>query len=143
MKVHQIRYTDIVTSSLIAPCGMNCALCIAYLREKKPCNGCNGNDNNKPKHCVICRIKNCEKRKEARSKHCYACESFPCSRLKQLDKRYKTKYGMSMVENLATIKEKGIRHFIKQEKQKWKCSDCGAIICVHSKTCLYCDREKK
>ena len=25
---------------LIAACGMNCGLCIGFLREKKPCGGC-------------------------------------------------------------------------------------------------------
>ena len=30
-------------------------------------------------------------------------EGFPCWRLKQLDRRYRTKYHMSMLENLAAI----------------------------------------
>jgi hypothetical protein len=35
MKDIELRYTG-----LIAACGMNCGLCIGYLREKKPCSGC-------------------------------------------------------------------------------------------------------
>lgn len=34
--------------SLIAPCGMNCSICMAYLREKNKCPGCRGNDIDKP-----------------------------------------------------------------------------------------------
>ena len=35
-------------SGLIAACGMNCGLCIGFLREKKPCGGCfKKNDENK------------------------------------------------------------------------------------------------
>ncbi len=45
-------------SSLITPCGMNCALCLGYLREKNRCNGCN---NSNIRYCVNCRIKNCDK----------------------------------------------------------------------------------
>jgi hypothetical protein len=31
----ELRYVG-----MIAPCGMNCGLCIGHLREKKPCGGC-------------------------------------------------------------------------------------------------------
>ena len=48
-------------NGLIAPCGMNCGLCIGYLREKKPCGGCfKKDDENKPKQCRSCVIVNCE-----------------------------------------------------------------------------------
>ena len=46
--------------SLIAPCGMNCGICMAYLREKNKCPGCRGDDTNKPVTRVGCKIKNCE-----------------------------------------------------------------------------------
>ena len=32
---------------LIAPCGMNCNICMAYLREKNKCPGCREIDINK------------------------------------------------------------------------------------------------
>ena len=47
-------------TSLIAPCGMNCGICMAYLREQKKCPGCHGSNKDKPVYCVKCRIKNCE-----------------------------------------------------------------------------------
>jgi ribosomal protein L37AE/L43A len=58
--------------------------------------------------------------------------------LKQLDKRYRTRYGMSMIDNLNMINEFGIRHFIHNEKDKWICPKCGELICVHRPTCLTC-----
>jgi len=128
-----------VKSTLIAPCGMNCRLCRAYIREKKACPGCYGNDDLKSQSVAMCRIKNCEMLKVGRSKYCFKCEKFPCSRMKHLDKRYRTKYGMSMIENLETIKQFGIRYFIKQEKERWTCSKCGGIICVHKENCIFCD----
>ncbi|MDD5456566.1 MAG: hypothetical protein PHV30_05985 [Candidatus Margulisbacteria bacterium] len=30
--------------ALIAPCGMNCAICLGYLREKNKCPGCSETD---------------------------------------------------------------------------------------------------
>ena len=48
-----------IKNSLIAPCGMNCGICRAYLREKNKCPGCRGSDENKLSSRVNCKIKNC------------------------------------------------------------------------------------
>ncbi len=127
---------------MIAPCGMNCALCIGYLREKNSCKGCNIHDNNKPKYCIVCKIKNCTLIEDGKKKRCFRCEKYPCARLKQLDKRYRTKYAMSMIENLENIMDSGIRKFVKQERVRWTCQKCGGIICVHKKECIYCGRKR-
>ncbi len=106
--------------SLIAPCGMNCSLCLGYQREKSHCNGCRNEKNikYKTKGSANCVIKNCELLKDTKSKFCYECSKYSCTRLKQLDKRYRTKYGMSMLENQEYIKESGIKEFIKSNKEK-------------------------
>lgn len=39
-----------VEANLIAPCGMNCALCYAYQRHSKPCGGCREGGSNLPAH---------------------------------------------------------------------------------------------
>lgn len=128
--------------SLIAPCGMNCGICRAYLRDKKNCPGCNGIDVNKSASCLKCRIKNCEKIQESKFKFCYECNKFPCSWMKQLDKRYRTRYAMSMIENLEQIKNFGMDEFMKIEKIKWSCKNCGGIICVHKGYCINCNEKK-
>ena len=94
-----LRYKD-----LIAPCGMNCGLCIGYIRKKNPCGGCfKKDDENKPSQCRSCSIVNCESLAKTKSGFCYECKKYPCARLKNLDKRYREKYGMSMIENLLYI----------------------------------------
>jgi hypothetical protein len=116
---------------LIAPCGMNCNLCIAYLREKDNCPGCNLQEEDS-KYCRKCIIKNCKILKEKKWEYCSSkCEKFPCTRLRNLDKRYKEKYEMSMIENLDFISENGIRKFIKNEKKRW--TRDGKVYCVHRK----------
>lgn len=70
------------------------------------------------------------------------CETFPCARLKNLDKRYRTKYGMSMLENLENIIKFGINKFVKSEQKRWKCLKCGELFCVHRDTCLKCGEKK-
>lgn len=131
-----------ITSSLIAPCGMNCGLCVGYQRVKNKCAGCQSTSLNKPNHCINCSIKTCELLSKGKSKYCFACDKYPCSKIKNLDKRYRAKYGMSMIENLNNIKEIGIRKFTIKEKQKWICSKCGNIICVHRDVCLVCGKKR-
>lgn len=129
-------------ANLIAPCGMNCGLCIGHLREKRPCGGCfKKDDENKPKVCRSCVIVNCNLLSETESGFCYDCEKYPCNRLINLDKRYRTKYGMSMIKNLAYIKNHGLEKFLKNEKEKWKCKVCGSGLSVHRDFCINCKTE--
>ncbi len=126
---------------LIAPCGMNCGICYAYLRTKNKCDGCNIENPNKPKSCILCIIKNCDVIQSNESGFCFECDAFPCKRLKQLDKRYRTKYAMSMIENLLFIQKLGIEAFLSSENKRWECKSCGGTINVHHKVCDICGKE--
>ncbi len=126
-------------SGLIAPCGMNCGTCIAYLREKKPCCGCLENCADKRKSCINCAIVTCELLAKTSSNFCFECEKFPCLRLKRLDQRYKKNYGMSMIENLQVIQSLGLAEFLEQEDSRWECGNCGSTVSAHRDTCLNCN----
>ena len=129
-----------IDNSLIAPCGMNCGICMAHLRERKKCYGCNNDDKDQPFHCTKCMIKFCEIKHQSNSIFCYDCPTYPCKRLKQFDKRYRTKYKMSPIENLAKIKLEGLDKFVQSENVKWTCY-CGGIICIHRRNCCNCAKE--
>lgn len=135
--------TKEIRTALIAPCGMNCRLCIAYTRDRKPCPGCRGDDSRKPKTRVACRIKTCDKLQHGNAGYCFTCDTFPCDRLDHLDERYRSKYGMSMIDNLKNIKKCGIRHFVKHEQERWACPECGQLLCVHKQQCLFCGHERR
>ena len=127
---------------LIAACGMNCGICIGYLREKKPCGGCFKNDCvNKPKHCRSCSIVNCEFFADIESGFCFECGKYPCTRIKRLDKRYRTNYGMSMIENLNYIQKYGIESFVLNEEIRWSCPECGSGLSVHRDFCINCKKK--
>jgi len=128
-------------TSLIAPCGMNCGICMAHLREKNVCPGCRGDDTNKKVTRVRCIIRNCETIKNSKSGFCFECDKYPCLRLKQMDKRYRTKYKMSMLENLDSIRKIGLSAFCKNEKIRWRCEKCGGVICVHRAICSSCGEK--
>jgi hypothetical protein len=114
--------------TLVAPCGMNCGVCRAYLRPKHPCRGCADAEQNLPKSRENCRMRLCTERT---GRFCYDCAGFPCDRLKHLDRRYRTRYGMSEIENLECIRDHGIERFLENERARWV-SDRG-VLCVHDR----------
>ncbi len=134
-----------LASELIAPCGMNCGICVSFLGYTI--------EGKKRKHvCVSCRSRShqcaflkqrCDKLAAKHIEYCFECTDFPCANLRALDKRYRYKYGMSMIENLKYIKAKGIERFLKNEQERWRCPSCGGIICVHNGKCYTCNQTRE
>jgi hypothetical protein len=133
------RQFVLMRKDLIAPCGMNCRICMVYLREKNKCPGCRGDHSKKPVTRIRCKIKTCMFFLESKAKYCFECDKVPCDALKHLDKRYRTRYNMSMIENLENIRKSGIRKFIKSETTRWACPKCNGVICVHNRKCYTCE----
>jgi len=130
------------TPELIAHCGMNCGICKAYLaysrgipKEKGKvihCPGCLPRN----KNCFIKR--GCKKLSKNEIKFCFECEDMPCENLDRLDRRYRKRYGMSMVENLQELKEKGMKKFLEIQESRYECPECGDVISVHDGKCYEC-----
>ena len=142
--VNDMKNEDL-SADLIAPCGMNCALCIAYQFEQDDlnqhgfhrmyCPGCVP----RGKNCLHMGDK-CELLRDGKVRFCFECPQFPCQRLKGLDKRYRTKYHLSMIKNLEFIRDNGIATFLSKEEQQWTCEKCGDnLVCCHNGLCLACD----
>lgn len=130
-----------IDKELIAPCGMNCSICVSYFgytmsdkKRKMKCPGCIP----RGKHCSWIKQK-CKKLAKHELDYCYECGDFPCYALEQLDKSYRQKYNMSMIENLNYIKEQGIEKFLQQQREKYTCPECGSLICVHTNKCYNCE----
>ena len=131
---------------LIAPCGMNCRLCIAHqFKEmdlnkkgfhKTYCPGCIP----RGKNCTHMGDR-CELLGKGKIRFCFECKDYPCKMLKSLGKRYRTKYHMSMIENLESIKAHGMERFLMKEEEKWRCPKCGGTICCHNGLRLNCQLD--
>jgi len=142
-----MKTTKNFISDLIAPCGMNCALCANYLALKNDlkskgikipyCTGCRQRN----KKCAFIK-KQCSKLLNAEVAYCFECTSFPCDRLKTLNDRYKERYKMSMIENLSFIKEHGMQNFLEEQAKRWKCPNCGELISCHNGACFNCQIDK-
>jgi hypothetical protein len=128
---------------LVAPCGMNCAICSGYLALKHDlksngiripyCEGCRA----RGKNCAFLK-KPCELLMNEKVKFCYECSGFPCERLRRLDLRYRANFRMSMIENLEFMKKNGMTIFLGNENSKWKCPKCGGVVCCHNGICFSC-----
>jgi len=107
----QINY---IGSNLIAPCGMNCAICSAFLAYKNNipkkarsityCKGCRPRN----KQCAFLK-KKCKddlKLLKGEIDFCFECNFYPCEQLIRIDEKYKREYKMSMIENLELIKRR-------------------------------------
>ncbi len=128
-----------MSKKFIAICGMNCRLCSAYQREKNHCPGCRAIAGSRTDYCDRCRIRNCEKAVGGDLLYCFKCEAYPCNKIKHIDIRYRTRYGMSMIGNFELIKRSGIHKFLAIEKAKWTCPKCGQLLSVHKTYCLNCE----
>lgn len=132
---------------LIAPCGMNCAVCAQYLAlqhevKKKGirmpyCQGCRPRD----KRCAFLK-KKCTLLRTHQVQFCFECTQFPCRNLRHLDAHYQTFFHTSFIENLTCIQKKGIDAFLKQQTKKWRCPTCKGTICCHNGLCFHCNIKK-
>ena len=128
---------------LIAPCGMNCGICKAYLAYSRGVPYKKG----EVSHCTSCVVRgkncafikrHCEKLRKKQIHFCYECADMPCKQLAKLDAYYSARYGMSMVENLKMIRERGMDEFLKSQAEKYRRPSCGDIISVHDGKCYAC-----
>ena len=124
-------------ADLIAPCGMNCAVCRSHLAlthdvkhqgiQWRYCPGC------RPRgKCWASLKKRCSLLAEGNIRFCYECSTFPCENLKRFDARYQKRYRVSVIENLTMIRDTSVDVFLEREWRKWKCPNCDEIICCHN-----------
>lgn len=132
-----------MAEELIAPCGMNCGLCVSYQAMRSDINKLGFNKRYCPgciprgKNCTYMKS-HCQRVGKGLVRFCFECADFPCQRLKALDKRYRDHYHMSMIGNLEYLKNHGMACFLEEQAAKWKCPDCGGTICCHNGLCLNC-----
>jgi len=126
----------------MAPCGINSSLCYAYQRVKNPCDGCLI-DGNKPNSCRNCVIRDCPEKGGDAAKLYVTCEKYPCKRMKDLSKRYSTRYGVDIDQNMRMIEESGFEAFCAAEKERWTCPGCGNLLCMHHPSYAVCGEANR
>ncbi len=135
-----------ISEELIAPCGMNCAICSRYLSyinnlKRSQCVGCR--PQNKRCEYLFKKCTGINHAAKSDAAFCFECDQYPCQQIERIDNRYRKNYNMSMKDNLQSIKEKGISQFLKEQYQKYRCSKCGGLISIHNRKCFTCDTITK
>jgi predicted RNA-binding Zn-ribbon protein involved in translation (DUF1610 family) len=131
-----------ISENLIAPCGMNCAICSRYLSyinklKKSQCPGCKQKD----RSCsyLFDKCTGINNNLKGKSAFCFECNQYPCKQINRMDTRYKNSYKMSTKDNLEYIKKMGIGKFIDEQYEKYRCPNCGGLISIHNKKCFKCE----
>ena len=137
-----MKKTNPISKELIAPCGMNCAICsrhLAYVNglKRSQCIGCR--QRNEKCTYLFQRCTGINHDSKGDALFCYECDQYPCKQIDRMDKRYRKNFNMSVKDNLKFIKEKGINKFIVEQYDKYRCSTCGGLISIHNGKCFNCD----
>ena len=139
-----MKRTNPSPEELIAPCGMNCAICSRYLSyvnnlKRSQCTGCRPGN----KKCTYlfgkCSGINSALKGNGTAGFCFECDKYPCKQINRMDDRYRNNYKMSVKDNLEYINKMGIGKFIKEQYRKYRCSKCGGLISIHNRKCFNCD----
>ena len=129
---------------LIAPCGMNCAVCSRYLShlnglKRSQCPGCRPGNKNCTYLFAKCSGINHARKGNKGAAFCFACEQYPCKQIDRMDDRYRRNYGMSVKDNLERIRKKGAEQFAREQNEIYRCPTCGGLISIHNGRCFSCD----
>lgn len=139
-----MKMPQTIGHGMLAPCGMNCMVCYKHVgthQYAKPCDGCRKEDGDKPESCRKCKIKDCAG--AAGHAHCSACEAFPCKLIGNLDRSYRERYGVSLIENGKSAKKKGIADFLAEDRARWTCGKCGGAFSLHDGVCSDCGNAQR
>jgi len=131
-----------ISLELIAPCGMNCALCskyLAYLNDlsRPQCSGCRVR--NTPCTYLFEKCTGINQGPTGQAQFCFECEQYPCQAIDRMDKRYRENYSMSVKDNLQVLRESGLDSLIEIQYQEHRCIRCDGLISVHNRKCFKCD----
>lgn len=131
-----LKWPKKLSPDLIAPCGICCHVCYVFLRQRNPCGGCRDASGNQPNHCRQCKIRDCV---DARGlTGCFECDSMPCPLITRLDRSYRQRYQVSLIDNLNTLATTGAKSFLSVEKERWVCTACGGVVSLHDRECSEC-----
>ncbi len=135
-----------IPQRLIAPCGMNCAICSRYLSyvnglARSQCIGCR--PRNQRCAYIFGKCTGINHTSKGDAAYCFECNQYPCKEILRVDKRYRSNYQMSIMDNLECIRKIGISGFIKEQYDKYRCLRCGGLLSIHNRKCFKCEPIKR
>jgi hypothetical protein len=68
------------------------------------------------------------------------CSEFPCEKFDNL-KRLNLAHHHIAIHSLEIIKKIGIKEWLKQQMERWMCSNCGSPFSWYEQTCVECGND--
>ena len=133
-----------------SPCGLYCGSCGSLLatmegkieeRAKewgmKPedvvCHGCLSEHT--ASFCNACEFKDCAKAKGI--EYCFECNEYPCQKLKDFQGDEWPHHSL-VFKNCDRLKEVGVKQWLAEQKERWKCSSCEKTFMWYDEKCSGC-----
>jgi hypothetical protein len=92
-------------------------------------------------HCQNCAIRKCAANKQNDSR-CSDCEELPCYRITNLINMGAYLHRKEYLPNLNKIREMGVQEWVKKEKERWRCPQCGRPISWYDSKCAGCGEPR-
>ncbi|MGB9756585.1 MAG: DUF3795 domain-containing protein [Candidatus Bathyarchaeales archaeon] len=123
--------------NLVAPCGLYCGECTAYLNKK--CGGCRSKNGLSKKYQKYCKIYACSNAKKLKT--CIECGEFPCKFFQffKAETLESSSWFLDVWCNMKQIREISLKEFLKR-KEKWLRK---REKCAERKGIKYCDECKE
>ena len=144
---------DSKNENLVAPCGLYCGACSAYLTTQEirvgtgkakagigmQCDGCLGGGRT-PAHVPKCAIRECSEAK-TKSRRCSECADFPCSRITDFNNDG-MQHHSEVLTNLRQLRTMGIKDWTKYEEDRWSCPKCRTKLSWYDVECPECKTSR-
>ncbi len=105
-------------------------------KDELYCEGCKGE--NVSVFCRNCGLKECAIQHEV--EFCFGCSEYPCDKL-QTFKNDDNPHHSVILKNLESLKKKSLESWLKSQKDRWSCPECGTPFSWYDKECQECGCE--
>ena len=144
-----------MTFRLDAYCGLYCGACfvmIAYKQDRTDCipkkwlsfihdmelkcHGCKSD-------VLFENCRGCKSRPCAQSKNiefCDQCSEYPCEQFRRIAS-YNLPHHNVAVQSLKKIDEIGVKEWLKQQSERWLCSNCNSAFSWYEEYCIKCGEQ--
>jgi len=86
-------------------------------------------------YCKECDIRKCAQQRKV--EFCFECKKFPCKRISAFNND-KYPHHSIVLKNLNTIKEKGMKSWLRAQDRRWRCKKCRTRFVWYTKKCDKC-----
>jgi len=123
--------------NLVAPCGLYCGECTAFLNEN--CGGCRSNHGLSQEYRNFCKIYACSSNKEFKT--CIECREFPCKFFNffKAQTLESSSWFLDVWCNMKQIRQSGLNKFLRS-KEKWLRK---RMKCAEKRGIKYCEKCKE